>query len=120
MQSLKINSQVKKTIKEISLFTGRKEEDVREILTALFIFSAMDYEEGRDTYIPFLGSVHIENKGFQVVENQKSEAKLEATFSPDENLIKYVGQVTQKERNIVEDILQQEIQENLERIATNS
>jgi len=109
---LRVTSLNKESIEKIHLLSGESKQTIRTFFESLISLILLDYIEGESTNIPFIGTFSVKYTGDKIV-NGKKEADIEVELKPDNNLIKNVGQVHDKEECDIEKMIKMRVRESL-------
>lgn len=109
---LKLNKDAKEALEKIHLISGIKKDDVTKVLESVVILLILNYLNGEDMYIPYLGNCRLEYKGDKTV-NNKLEAIVDCQFNVDDFILRNVGQIEDEKIPEIEAILKRRIHATL-------
>lgn len=109
---MRFSKTAKKVIDKISLISGIKKDNVREVFESLGILIILNYAHGEETEIPLIGNLQLEYKGDRYEEGLK-EAIINGNVSYDDFIIRNIGQIHDEEETDVEKILRNKIHSSL-------
>jgi len=108
-----LNEEEKKSVtKKLQLLSKHSKADIQEMLEALVIQMMFDYLEGKETYIPLIGSFKFQFKGDEIVDGTR-RAIVRTEFTIDEFLQRVIGQAEDNEETEVEKIFKEKIRQQL-------
>lgn len=116
---MKLNAQGKEVVEQLNLLSGLGKESSRNFFESLLSQIIINYLDDEPTYIPFIGTIYIRYKGDRFEGNIK-KAILDIDFTPDDMLIKNIGQIQDGDETDIEEIFEKRLQNALnERLENN-
>ncbi len=98
---MKLHDKSKEVVNKISMLTGLKKEDIKNVFESLTVLSILDYLNSNYTDIPYLGTLEIKY-ATDKIENKVKKAILECNFQPCDYLNKNIGQINDGETSDIE------------------
>ena len=89
----------RKAINDTRLLFGKSSTETKEFFESIGISAVLAYMKGETIEIPYVGSIQLEYEGDQVTSKGRT-ANLKATFTPSEFLIRNVGRLKTKPRQM--------------------
>lgn len=109
---MKLNNEGKDTVERLHLLSGLGKEDSRNFFESLLTLIILDYLEGEETYLPFIGRVKVHYKGDRY-EGDVKRAILDIDFQPDDMLIKNIGQIEDGDSSDIEEVFEKRLRNAL-------
>ncbi len=102
--TVKFSKAEKASLNRMKLIFGRNKDVTQEFFASLAVFVMLEYLEKREIVIPLLGKLVFKYQGDEFVLSGR-QAVVDATFEPDQFMIRNVGQVHDEETTDAERIL---------------
>lgn len=109
---MRIEPKAKETLEKLHLISGFTIENIREVFESFLTLIVLNYLEGKETDIPFLGKFKLEYKGDRMNKKGK-QAIVELNFKASDTLLKNIGQIEDKEQSDVAEMLIKKIRFHL-------
>jgi hypothetical protein len=103
------------TIEKVRLISGSTSEQSKDFFESFITYIVLNYMEGKETIVPYLGVIKLNYEGDEIVKNGK-EAKVSLEFIPNSNIKKIVGQIADGEETEIEQSFFKKIKYQLEEI----
>lgn len=88
----KLDKQERESLNRMRLYFGKTKDLTQEFFESLSIFVVMEYLEGRDVILPFLGKLSLSYLGDTVTEEGRI-ASIKSSFEAGKFIVRNVGQV---------------------------
>lgn len=108
MEKLKMYKKEKEVIHKIHLLTGKPYEDVKEVFEGILYMVLLAYLEKEPVYIPFFGEIELKYLKDRYTQSGRV-AEIDIDFSPNEFLLRVIGQIEDKEESDIEKFLKNKI-----------
>lgn len=98
----------KDAILSIHLLSGLSIEQTKDFFEAVAVYSLLNYMQGKDTFIPLMGSLKFTYQGDKIRKRGK-QAVVESKFDPCPFFLRNIGQIEDKEESDIELELREKI-----------
>lgn len=113
---MKLTPESKDTIEKIRLISGTSYEQCKDFFESLITYITLNYMEGKETYIPFLGQMKIKYLNDQITSSGKV-ANLIINIESDYNLQRIIGQIIDGDETEIHNLFSNKVKNELEGIA---
>ena len=103
------------TLIRVHLISGIPYDVVKEVMESFAIDTFMNYVEGQETKIPYIGTMDISYKGDKIQRKGK-QAVVEAKLDLDDFFVRNIGEDADKEKTEFEKMAEAKILESMKRI----
>lgn len=110
---MRLDSNGKDTIEKIRLISGCNYEASKDFFESLITLIIFNHLEGKETYLPYIGSIKLVYEGDQYIGTGK-EAIVSLEYKPDYNIKKIIGQIVDGEETELRKILNKKFKIELE------
>ena len=108
MEKLKLYKKEKEVVHKVHLLTGKPYEDVKEVFEGILYMVLLSYLEKEPIYFPFFGDMEIKYLKDKYTQNGRV-AEIDIDFSPNDFLLRVIGQIEDKEESDLEKFLKGKI-----------
>lgn len=108
MSKLKLYKKEKEAIHKIHLLTGKSVEDVRDVYEGILFMVLLAYLEKEPVYFPFFGEIELKYLQDRITQKGRV-AEIDIDFSPNEFLLRIIGQIEDRDESDIEKILKERI-----------
>lgn len=108
MKKLKIYKKEKEVIHKVHLLTGKSFDDVKDVFEGILYMILLSYLEKEPVYLPFFGEIELKYLKDRFTQSGRV-AEIDIDFSPNEFLLRTIGQIEDKEESDLEKFLKNKI-----------
>jgi hypothetical protein len=116
---IKFSKKEKETIHRLHLLTGKSFGDIKDFYEGLLLNFVISYLDKEPIDIPLFGEIFFHYLGDEVT-NKGRKAKIDIDFTPNDFLLRVIGQIEDGEESDLEKSLKEKIKKSLEKHLENN